>query len=290
MKAVWLCPNLNANVSDLFAYPVQWPRSRNATSIIMLETPELENWAQGAKNAWSVLAAVGAVAKLKDWSIKLAVNAGVVKPQYMANQVQAVMDTQAMISHVESTGGTLDFVSMDSPIFDGLQSGLDINATVGRTADYVKAVKAFRPATQVGLTFSYPSLTAAQHAQALDGLIQAGAKPDFCHLDIDFSELAGAIYAGALARDLPLLRSNCIARSIPCGVIMWPGGPATDSQDWCDKTIANAKQIRDLIGMPEHVVVESWDQGPGRNLPQVLPEKAQGTQTKCLNDIMELFQ
>ncbi len=289
MKAVWLCPNLNAATVDLFNYPVQWPKCRNATSILMLETPELEDWVQGAKNSWTVLAAAGAVAKLRDWSIGLAVNAGAIKPQYMADPTRATSDLRDMIAHVESTNGTLDYVSMDSPMFDGLQLQLDLPTCFQRTADYVSWVKWYRPNIEVGLTMSYPSLTVDQHVQTMDGLIQKGTKPSFYHLDLDFSELLGQQHAGALARDLPVLRAALIARDISWGVIMWPGRPATNSADWCTQTLANAKLVNNLIGMPEHVVVESWDQGSGRDIPTLLPEKVQGTQTKTLLDIMELF-
>ena len=197
------------------------------------------------------------------------------------------------IDNVVAEGGKVQSVSMDEPLFHGgRECNYSTQDIISGVKLYVDTIHAKYPDIQVGEYMPYPSFSAAQIEQWVNGLTSAGVPPAFEHLDINYGLLMLPRQALARARfttDLPTLAAYFKQRQIPFGVIIDAQGIMASSQQFFVQSRQNARLIQSLLrGFPPHLVFQSWVVDPyNRKIyPINLPETGNYSMTYLIRAVL----
>jgi hypothetical protein len=287
---VWFTPNLNSDVIPMFQRPQDWQNARSQINVFKLEEPEIGNNPPAYfANTWQRLQSAKVVQTLKAWNIAFAFDAGVIKPEYLADPSLAVRDTVTAVALVAAAGGKVQYVSMDEPYCGGSIKFASMTATQieDRVAAYMKSVNQADPTVQIGDIEPWPAINVPTIEAFINGLIARGTTPAFFHVDLNFGFVnSNPTAAAAMRVDMPALRDFFAQKNIPFGIIFWSGGTtATSDQDYSGVTRHNVDELKAAMGVPRQVIFQSWvPTGAGAfTLPTNLPETQPYTHTWLLD-------
>jgi Bacterial Ig-like domain (group 3) len=283
---IWLAPNLNSDTMALFQRPQDWQAARSHVTVLKLGEVQFgTNPPDWLANSWQRLQTVNAVKLLKAWNIALAIDAGVIKAQYLADPTVAVRDAQTAITNAAAAGGQVKYVSMDEPYYGGSISFAHFPPTTiaDRVSTFMRTITSNNPSVQVGEIEPYPSIDVPTIESFVNALIARGTKPAFFHIDLDFGFINSNAAAAAKMRvDMPILRDFFAKLHIPFGIIFWSDTvvPASD-QDYSTFALHNVDVLKAAMGAPVQSIFQSWVPNRAGDLvfPQNVPETQPFTHT-----------
>ena len=235
---IWYGPQPYSDISDLFTNPDEWTNEQSQVNVLLLGLPEvIKNPPPYVVNSWDTLVHDGILSDLTTWGMKLAFNTGVIKPGLGLSTAET--EAEDGVINVQRSGGSVSYIAMDSPCFEGItddpahpQSTDQIATTV--SAFMSKIANDYSGSVQVGDTDPYPITpfpSTGQDVPTIEGyvddLIAKGTAPAFFHLDINWTYLVDGNIPGPpvsqrraqLNQDLPDLQSYFASKGIPFGII-----------------------------------------------------------------------
>ncbi len=289
---LWFTPNLASDdLIGLFTQPDRWDVARGRTRVLKLYNQQIRPAAcpSCGPNEHAALVGADAFRKLRAWGIDLAIEVGAIKEwgctaEPMARRAGEVIRT------VEDHGGRVRYLAMDEPLLGGQHTmnnrscGMTRDAIATQVADYVARVKRDFPHVDVGDIEPYPRFDARELVAWIDALLARGTPLAFFHLDVDMNHVENI--DAPLDRDLRALQDHCRARGIPFGVI-FIGRDRDGDRAYYDHAMGFAGRVKRASGLPDHVVFQSWIDGPGgRRVPINLPESGPNrfTHTRLIHD------
>jgi hypothetical protein len=290
----------SVDFAELFSSPDGWSAARERVDVFQFYGNAVSGdpYDIGGDNVLDTFIDVGAFGQLHDWGIGTALEQGVIK-WFACGHASWAEYTNHGIDNVESNGGRVSFVAMDEPLIGGQISeggvGCDytIEEAAREVASFVAAVQAEHPEVEVGDVEPYPHYSVADLQRWLAALETAGVPPSFFHLDVDIERVM--VEGQNVGVDLRRLREFCDELGVPFGVILTSNWTEADSdKGYYDSTLQWAATVNDGMGMPTHVILQSW-QGPapsGRhevpiNLPEDNPESH--SHTRLILEVLEVF-
>jgi hypothetical protein len=292
---LWFSPSPGSiDYVQLFEQPDQWPHARQLFSVFKFyqqhtQTPPP---AVVGPNSYSALVGADAFRLLRRWGKKIAIEEPTVKEYYctpdLSGMTASIADTLASVKAVEAAGGTVSYLAMDEPFVSGRAAvcgGPALEPTVDRVALYTGAIRASRPAVQLGLIEAYPFSSEPAIESVLDLLKARNAAPAFLHIDIDLNAVRQMRID--LTGDLRRLKSICAAAKIPLGVIIWGDNGDADALYAGDagrllNAVTDAFPSSDEL--PDQIIVQSWAVSiTGQSItPSNLPDSRRYTHTNLL--------
>jgi len=278
----WFAPNMGSlDFPDLFADPMRWASARAAVDVFQFyaNTVSGDPYDIGGDNVLETFVAVDAFARLHEWGIPIAIEAGVIK-FFACDHASWAEYANRAIDNVEAHGGRVSFIAMDEPLLGGqlvegeLTCGYTMEQAAAEVSEFVADVTAAHPDVRVGTIETTPPQTVAQIDAWLGALDTAGAKPAFLHLDV---EVADGIANPDFMADLVWLRDATETRGIPFGLILTADWRvATSDSGYVASVLEWAAAIRTGMGRPTHVMFQSWI-GPSASglheMPVNLPDE-----------------
>jgi hypothetical protein len=297
---VWYGPNMGSvDFPELFSRPELWPAAREQVDVFKFYGNTVSGFPYdiGGDNILPTFVEVGAFAKLHEWGIAVALEAGAVK--FFACEAQSWADYTILgIDNIEANGGRVSFVSMDEPLLGGqlVENGQTCGYTIEETAEvvatYMDLVHQAHPELAIGTIETIPPQTADEVELWLGALEAAGAKPAYLHLDV---EVATGITDSAFVGELAELTAFAEGLDIPVGFILTADLAAADSdQGYHSSVMKWADSVAKQLGRPTHLVFQSWI-GPApsglHEMPVNLPDNDPDvySHTRLILDALEVF-
>lgn len=302
---VWFGPSgASVDMLDLFNKPEKWTLARSKIDVFQFRLVHLtdddtfkcsdSSVIECGENTLQNLIRADAFSKLKQWGISIGVEAPSIwtcDADYPSSLVKAV------IRNVQSNGGTVSYVAMDSPYYH--LTKLDApcrfsrEAALDRTAQYITRIKSTYPNVLIGDIEPYPAFDEGQHESWVNELEARGAKLDFFRLDINQGN--EKMRGKDMAADLRKLKGFVESRGIPFGIIFTDLKPTSvnDNQAYYNEVIKYVATIKAAIGQPTHSVFYSWLISANNKLeiPINLPENDPDiySHTRLLNDAYRIL-
>jgi hypothetical protein len=275
-RQVWFTPNIGSpDLADLFTRPEAWSVARGRIDVFKFYAAQLIDdgvvCAACGPNRPGALERAGAIARLGEWRIAVAIEAGAVK----AWDCRAELTTPVALAagrRVRALGGQVRYVALDEPLLGGAQCGLGPEESLRRTTAFARAVRAEDPGLAVGDIEPYPVIPADVLIEWVQGLRREGAATAFFHLDVDRAHAARL--ASDVVGDMQSLREACRAAGIPFGVILW-GDDGTSDRAYTESALRWTETVAGALGgFPEHTLFQSWVASPdgAQRVPTNLPE------------------
>jgi hypothetical protein len=274
-------------IRDLFEHPELWEKTRSVVDVLfcadhttgLFKDAELRDW----------------FAKLRQWKIQFAIETGAIKP-WSATGEKTFHLEQPTWDRIQRLGGSIDAVAMDEPL---CCARLSLKATddyaVQETANYIALVRKHYPHAQVGDIESYPSIPIADHYRWIEALETRLAAMhvrglDFYRLDVDW--VAYTLVPQGSWLEVRNLERYCRARKLPFSLIYWASGfphmehrGLADDATWYVGIMQQGYDYLAVGGAPDQYVIESWVNGPVRNVP----ESGDFTFTRSVYDFARKF-
>ncbi|MEK6909441.1 MAG: hypothetical protein AABX23_05330, partial [Nanoarchaeota archaeon] len=247
------------------------------------------------------LVAVDAFSKLRQWELETSIEVDVVKWHSCIASERTIPAIQQIITNVENAGGRVDSIFMDQPLNGGQEiiclgsngarivsscsscvsgetcrtCGYTMQQSASQTAQYIKALRAWRPGIKIGDTEPYSKFSPAQIQLWIEALNAENVTLDSFRSDVGSRQTS----------DIPNLRqikNFFIQQNIPYGIIYWAFVPNnfltnrdreffTRVSQW-----VNFVDVNKLDGQIHNF--QSWDTSPagstnpGQTVPINLPE------------------
>jgi hypothetical protein len=293
---IWFCPGPGTlDYLDLFEHPEEWPRVRSEIDVFKFyqQHTQLPPPLNVGPNSYDALVAAGAFRRLTTWGIKIAMEAGSVKPFYCtpdaSGMTQSIQGTLDSLLAVSNAGGSVTYLAMDEPWVSGRSptcGGPALEPTADRVATYMTAVQSANPGLHIGLIEAYPFSSADAIVRILQLMRARGVPPAFLHMDVDWHSLA----AGDFQRDMARLKAACDSQGIPFGIIIVGYNGDADALYALDAGgIANliADTFQTWNAMPPQIIFQSWVvSSTGLSItPTNLPEGELDTHTNLVFNI-----
>ncbi|MBV8744112.1 MAG: hypothetical protein JO134_03605 [Xanthobacteraceae bacterium] len=192
----------------------------------------------------------------------------------------------ALARKVKRLGGTIDYYTMDEPLYfghfysgdptqgqAGKRSGchLAINDIAQDAANRIRDVRSVFPEVKVGDVEPFMEFSDNEWASALSQWFDAFHDATGDHLAYFVLDLT---WVKPWQRRMAQLTSLLHAKQVPLQVIYDGSGVAPSDRVWVDQAEQRFKQFEGANGLrPEGVRVQSWNKSPSR----VLPESDPGT-------------
>ncbi len=258
-RSIWLGPdNDTVDLVELFRQPQLWSQARSKISVLTLGPQQVSDGGGPHKNSLSDLRKVNAFQLLRSWGIKLAIEAPVIK-KWDCTGRDALDYTLKLVRNVETSGGQVDYISMEGSLIDGTRGcGDTVETAAAKTATYIKQLTSQLPNVEVGDTEPYPAYSVEQIRRWYAALAANGAKPAYFHMDanVHFLDVHPEIDVSA---GLRAYRDFFGSQGIRFGVIFWSGyDPAPTDEAYYNRVMAWVKRVHGAIGMPDDSVFESW--------------------------------
>jgi len=296
----WFAPNMGSlDYPDLFRTPDRWATARERVDVLQFYANALSGdpFDIGGSNVLDTFVAVDAFARLHEWGIATAIEAGVIKFFACDHDSWAEYAINA-ITNVEANGGRVSFLAMDEPLLggqlieNGQTCGYTLEQAAAEVADFGVAVRAVHPDVAIGTIETIPPQTPAEMIAWIEALEAAGARPAFLHLDV---EVALGVEDPAFLAGIRQVRDFSEARGIPFGLILTADWQRADSDAGYYASVVDwAKAIEAGMGRPTHVVVQSWI-GPApsglHEMPINLPDDdpARFSHTRLIVEALDAF-
>ena len=300
---IWFAPAPGSlDMLRLFEHPEEWPRARATIDVFKFYHQHATATPPSivGPNSLDALARADAFRQLARWGKRIALEAGSVKEFYCTDDASGMREssaaTIASLAAIRAAGGAVSYLAMDEPFFAGESErcgGPSLARTADRILEYVTAVRAAFPGVRIGLIEPYPSFAPADFAEMLRLLRARGFVPWFLHVDIYLPGMRPD--RDAFGRDVIALADIAARERVLFGIIVWGENGDADSL-----YAADAMRLADEIGrtfrswsvMPPQIVFQSWAESRTglRMTPRNLPETAEHTHTRLLNDIYAFFR
>ncbi len=270
---LWLCPHpfiagtTFNGVFDFYflfdTYYPQWPNIRSHVEVFAFYQYQFEPDTGVFTNAQIQTI----VDKLSQSGINMAFESGAVK-EWSPDGTIAALNTNAAINRVESLGGNVRFIAMDEPLWAGqFILGEPLDNTINGVVNYMNRVKSSHPDVLIGDIVAYPSLPMVTTISYLEGLKQRTGKwLPFVQLDVDLNDLKKR---GLDLSEIIDLRAFCASHGIEFGIIFTHNElEASSNLDYYNGTLLWAASINSLMGMPDQVISQSWQDKPDYCIPE----------------------
>jgi len=303
---VWFHPAFTGDLVDLFVDPPggldQWSLARSQVDVVKFWSQiGLDAGQVTQEQAWflskfgvtwpgnatqnAALVSNNAFAKLTGWGIATAIEVKVAYPAPDFTPAEYIGIALAGIAFVESNGGSVKYLVLDEPLFQGarVNSARSDDAAADLVIAFVSAILAAHPAIQIGLIEPFGT-TSGLTVSDLEGwislLITKGFRPAFFHLDVHPHTTPVANWA-------PLV-TWCEGQGIDFGMIYWYDGVATDA-DYRTGVLAKAALVQAAAQRTDHIVVSSWGLRTSTStwdIPLALPEPTPSSHAQLLVDVL----
>jgi len=287
-------PDLLTMFEDLSA----WTDARGRLSVFQfyaqqLLADETSQCPMCENNILPNLVSRGAFSVLKSHGIQVAVEKGSVK-DWDCDARKNEQIARDLFQRMKNVGAQVDIIAMDEPYVSGVtlcKMGEDPTAVnIARYAQNVRASSLeiqSRPVS-IGMIEAYPHFDVNAVERHIIQVTQAGADIDFLHLDVDRNAIKNQkIDDARLARELQHIWQLCQDRNIEFGVIFW-GQEGKDAIKYRSNVMDWVIKEKKLVGRPDHVIFQSWEQGDSsgqvRRVPNNLPETDIYSHTRVMID------
>ncbi|MFQ6092280.1 MAG: dockerin type I domain-containing protein [bacterium] len=286
-QTVWFAPNQTPDYNNLFTDSSAWEEARGCTEVFKFYINQLSG-------RWAGEMLGLAVPFLDTYDIKVAVESGGLRDFNGCGDICGESTASRDLgdfSAIDSAGGTLDRIAMDSPFGHTLAMGQSnlCNYTpeeaAREVADYMEAIHAVYPACSIGLIEPVPWYTVDTFAVypgpnnygdlpaildiLLDTLSSRGETLAFFHADCPYNYAEGTDWGWA---KLAALQDFVLSRGVQFGLIYnsQTGGFQSDSLFY-HETLGSVEQFAAAGGNPDHAVLQSWYEHPTHLLPETVP-------------------
>jgi hypothetical protein len=283
---VWFAPNMGSrDYAELFTKPEQWSVARSRIDVFKFYTQNVLEYpcAICGDNTLDTFVEAGAFQKLTEWGIAIAVEVGAVKEWGCTGQEEFRV-AKEVIRNVQAHGGTVSLLAMDEPfiggqlVIDGHSCGHNMYQSAKVTSQFIRQVNASFPQILVGDIEPYPYFSVPELEDWLLTLENRGITPAFFHLDVDIERVR--VEGSNVKADLQELSQFLQMHGIPFGVIFTSNWHAAGSdRAYFDSTMGWIQTVKDAIGKPQHVIIQSWQAAPAdrknrliHDVPINLPE------------------
>ena len=199
-------------------------------------------------------------------NIKLGIEAGALvaspgQPGYGIEGFAAPGDLVALVTRIQSLGGTLSYVGWDEPLYYGnISTGYyTVDQLATQAALSASEVRAIFPSVQIGDI--EPVASSATDAAVLQAWFTAYAQAAKTPLSFFQADLATWTpgWQAELAGTITMVHAN----DMSIGVVI-DGVAAADTDDaWATQAVANAQLIlSDPVLRPDYLIVQSWQSYP----------------------------
>jgi len=181
----WFAPNMGSlDFPDLFAEQARWAIAREAVDVFQFYANSVSGdpYDIGGDNVLDAFVEVDAFARLYEWGIPVAIEAGVFKFFACDHASWAEYAIRA-IDNVEANGGRGSYIAMDEPLLGGqlIEGGVTCGYTMEQAAAevvaFVAAVQAEHPDVRIGTVETSPPQTVQEIDTWLAALAAVGATP-----------------------------------------------------------------------------------------------------------------
>jgi hypothetical protein len=176
-----------------------------------------------------------------------------------------------MAARIQTLGGTLAYAAMDEPLWFGRHADGptachgEIAAVVREIAEGVEEIHRVFPAARIGDIEPIGETTPTPWPQEIEQFATAyraavGVPLAFLHADL--------VWRRDWRMQLSAVAQIAHADGIPFGVIVDSDRPEHSSTDWTQHAQEQLSDVRATLGgLPDHLVVQSWNVHPRRFLP-----------------------
>ena len=294
----WFGPNVGSDIASLVERPDEWAEARAKTAVFQLYVQSItgddpDYGGTGPRSCWSALSECGFVAKLAEWNIPLAIEAGLVKPGH-CDGTACLDEIQLAIRKVREAGGEVRYVCLDEPLCASAPQWPDsCRLTLHQTAEIV--AHAVEVITQYGvggievvLVEAYPSARSGDLLGFVRSILSHGVTLAGLHLDVDrYAVRDQKIKDQVFQREIAEMQQWFEEFGLPFGLI-YMGQRASSEGDYQRDVLALRDQIRRLGIDRGRRIVQSWatrgQNGP-KDLPINLSETSPGSHTALLLEI-----
>ena len=264
-SAIWFSPDGETpDFVELFTKPDLWAKARGRIDVFKFGPNRIDSLAGPKQNSFTDLTNANAFQRLKEWGIRIAIEAPAIK-EWDCTGVQAAKVTARYIKDLRKVGGLVDFVAMDEPLVSGTgRCHLTVEQIAAKAATYrlniLAAMEAQSPSgtIAIGDIEPYPFYSVDLLKRWIKTLAKNRFKPNFFHLDVDLNRLEKnrQIDVGSDLREFVRFFR---AEAIPFGIIFWSGhDPESSDQAYYNHTLNWVKLVEAAIGKPEQSVFQSW--------------------------------
>lgn len=302
---VWYTSNVaTPDMLDMFTYPDRWDQARSRIHVMKFYHQQFFNSKAECptcgENIFPNFLARDAFDKLKNWNIKLAVEAGTVKPQ-SCDAVASAEGMEDLIRKLSQKDITLDAIAIDEPFISGREwcDKQDIQLTARYTANYMERVQKYYgrlnpgKGLRIGLIEAYPTFDMATIRNQAQAIFNHGGNLAFLHIDVDRIYMKNIKISDAkFQRDLNMIHQFTQSKNIPLGIIYW-GQDDKDHVKYAKTVTDFAMQVKRLFGNPEHIGFQSWAHDPAKMeflIPNNLAENNPNSHTGLLLRVFKILQ
>ncbi len=317
---VWYGPDAETpDLTAMFTEPQAWAQARSRISAFKLGPQQIQRQNRKHINSGIDLKNADAFRLLHSWGIGLALAAPALK-EWDCIGDRALSGTLVYLKRIREYGGQVRSLALDEPLGAGLYYCKNsLEQTVRKTARYFERMRTAEPHILIGDVEPYPHFSVSKLIQWIHMLLEAGARPDFFHLDVNVRALNVRPDVDA-ATDMRTLKSFLGRQGIPFGIIIWSGqNPESSDRDYYMHALRWARIVHSAIGAPDHLIIQSWvtraskrcsetgrectqtdpkcvQQDPiycgTKSVPLNLPDNdpSKFTQTRLVNEVVKLFE
>ncbi len=274
MYTLWLCPHpffsgspdLDGSYDFYFLFDTNyslWPDIRSHIEVFKFYQYPFYS----ASGLYTDAQVQKIVEKLGQSKIDMAFESGAVT-DWSPDGTEAARITNSSISRVESLGGKVKFVAMDEPLYLGLvMYDQPLDNVVYNVANYINRVKSAHSDVIIGEIIAYPAvpmLMITDYIQRLKN--RTGKWLSFVHLDVDLNHLNEH---GLGLDEIIDLKAFCASHGIEFGIIFTHNElEASSDVDYYTGTLSWAASIYSYMGMPDHIISQSWQDKPDYCIPE----------------------
>ena len=286
---------------DLFSKPDSWTKARSRVNVFQFYPGQADNspcplCRNNTFENFLTVVPGGAYRWLNDRNIKIALEAGAVKEWNCGNKTpdENVFGISGVIRNIEASGAKVSYIAMDEP-FTAVKAWCNpeqsLEVTAGQIKYFISQLKLRHPGLSIGLIEAYPYLSVKEIEESILALEKANVRISFLHID---GHRHGALANNDIPGDLARLGDLSRSRGIDYGVIVW-GDDGSSNQGFSSELIMTAATVRSAVGIPDHIIFQSWERHPAYLPIEVLvypdnvPEDEPNTMTWMLNQMLTYF-
>lgn len=269
---LWLCPHPyfsgtnfdgSSDFNSLFnTYFSQWPNIRSHVEVFKF----YQHPFYSGSGLYTDAQVQQIIERLEQCNIDMAFESGAVT-DWSPDGTEAARVTNVTISRIKSLGGKVKYVAMDEPLCLGIKLGQSPDDVVDHVDNYLDRVKAAHPDAIIGEIMAYPFVSMALTLAYLQSLKnRTGKWLPFVHLDVDLNHLN---QLGLGLSEISDLKAFCTSHGIQFGIIFTHNElEASSDSDYYVGTLSWAASINSQVGMPDHIISQSWQDKPDYCLPE----------------------
>ncbi|MBV8140207.1 MAG: hypothetical protein JO121_31905, partial [Deltaproteobacteria bacterium] len=238
----------------MFSHEEQWREARSFIGGVLFFHSNLPHISDEQMLDW--------MRKLRAWNLLIELEVGAIK-EWSTDGEKSVRLQKGAWDRLTKLGGEIGSFAMDSPRDKAVvDMHLGEDFAVEQTVRFIGAVRRAYPNALVGDIEQYPMAKPEEHIRWIDrleeGLRKSGLRGlDFYRLDVDWAEFKEP--KDRWWRDVKRIEDHCHERHIGFSLIYWAShfNKHVD-KSWYDGIMYEGKAYRDVGGVPDQYVIESW--------------------------------